>query len=75
MVSGCVDEERMTAHLSLKALRMRSTSTSRWNAFASRLSSLSISASAGGLFVEEDEARSAMACRSSGGNLEVSSKE
>lgn len=32
-------------HLSLKALRIRSTSSSRWKADASRLKSLSISAS------------------------------
>ena len=39
--------------MSLKALRIRSTSISRWNAVASRFSSLSISSADGWLGLEE----------------------
>ena len=39
--------------MSLKALRIRSTSISRWNAVASRFNSLSISSAEGWLGLEE----------------------
>ena len=47
MSIGAMLTETGVTHLSLNALRMRSTSNSRWKAFASRLSSFSISPSSG----------------------------
>ena len=44
---SAIRAETGVTHLSLNALRIRSTSSSRWKAFASRLSSFSISPSSG----------------------------
>jgi hypothetical protein len=55
--SSCEEVVQGRTHLSLNATRMRSTSSSRWNAVASRLRSFSTSLSAiGGAGVEDEEA-------------------
>lgn len=49
-------EEQRWTYLSLNALRIRSTSSSRWNADASRLNSFSISRSSSLRLADDDDA-------------------